>query len=250
MEKATFWSRVGHWFRPGGRGLSPDELHGGGGLGEGDGPTLSTGVADVLPPTGSTGSRFRLARSTSAVERLEEEYGRIVRLVESVQIHLERQGERAEVMARSLSSVADSLTSLPETSRSNTEALAEINERLETDGATLRRLDDNLSQLPRLADAQRESMVSIGRHLETSKQTNDKLVATLDGFQQAVTMVGEATSATAQALRDIRTDATAKENRVAAALREQTRRMTFFAVAAVSLASVAAVVAVIALVRS
>jgi len=250
MEKATFWSRVGTWLRPGGRAFSVDEVGGDGLLGEGPGSGLASDPGRALPAAASGGSRFRLARNASAVERLEEEYTRIVRLVESVQSHLERQGERADVMARSLSSVADSLTSLPETSRSNTEALSQINERLETDGETLKRLDDNLSQLPRLADAQRETMVSIGRHLEFSKQSNDKLVTTLDGFQQAVTTVSEATATTARALQEIRSDASAKENRVAAALREQTKRMTMFAMAAVSLALVAAIVAVIALIRS
>jgi hypothetical protein len=249
MEKATFWSRVGHWFRPSGRSVTVDDIGQDGPMGDGGGAHLSDSpVSDVLPPSG--GSRFRLARTSPAVERLEEEYSRIVRLVESVQTHLERQGERSEVMARSLSSVADSLTSLPEASRSNSEALSAINVRLETDGATLKRLDDNLSPLPRLADAQRETMVTIGRHLEVARESNEKLVTTLDGFQQAVTLVSEATSATARALQQIRVDAGAKEDRVAAALREQTRRMTMFAAAAVGLATVAAVLAVVALFRS
>lgn len=250
MEKATFWSRVGHWFRPGGKSVSVDEIGGDGAMSDGQGSALSASTPPDVLGASSGGSRFRLARSSSAVERLEEEYARIVRLVESVQTHLERQGERADVMARSLSSVADSLSSLPDSTRSNSEALASINERLEEDAAALKRLDDNLSPLPRLADAQRETMVTIGRHLEDARETNEKIVTTLDGFQETVTMVSEATSATARALQQIRSDSLAKEDRVASALREQTRRMTQFAVAAVALATVAAVVAVVALIRS
>lgn len=247
MEKATFWTRVGHWFKPTERSNGLDEIGGDGGLTDGRRASLA---GEVITGDAPSGSRFRLARTSSTVERLEEEYTRIVRLVESVQTHLEQQGERTDVMARSLSSVAQSLEALPESSRTNSETLAAINQRLETDGACLKRLDDNLSQFPQLADAQREAMVSIGRHLDLSRQTNDKLVTTLDGFQQAVTLVSEATAASARTLQDLRSDASARENRIASVLQEQTHRLTMFAIAVLGLGAIAAGAAIFALIRS
>jgi hypothetical protein len=183
------------------------------------------------------------------MERLEEEYARVVNIVESVQKHLEQQGERAESMAGSLTRLAESLDHMPETSKTQLELLSTMNHQMGVDGACVKRVEENLSQLPRLADAQRETMVSIGRQLDLSRQTNDRVATTLDGFQQAVTLLGEATGASAKALQDMRSDASSREERVATILQEQTRRFTIFAAVAVGLLLVAGVIGVIALIR-
>ncbi len=241
MQRATFWSRMGHWFRPTGR--STDGLDG---LGS-DGGTGRGELVMTEPP--GAAPKFRLARSALTIERFEEEHARVVNLVESVQTHLQQQGERSELIARSLSRLAESLEHLPEASKTQLDALVAIGQRLEADGASFRRVEENLSQLPRIADAQRETMVSIGRQLDLSRQTNEKVGTTLDGFQQAVTVLGDTTSASTKALQEMRWDAAHREERVATILEEQTRRLTIFAVAAVGLGVLAAVMAGIALLR-
>lgn len=244
MEKARIWNRVGKWFRMSGRTGAQAES-----MVESAVACDETGVAaggDLL----ASGPRFRLARAPSTVERLEEEYARIVRLVESVQSHLESQGERTESIARSLSRLAESLESVPQATLAQSEFLVAIRQRLETDGACLKRVDENLSQLPRLADAHRETMVAIARQLDGSKQTGEKMAASLDGFQQAVTLLGDATTASAKALHGLRSDGATREERVVHVLEEQTRRLTLFAASSVGLALLAAAVAVIALLRS
>jgi hypothetical protein len=110
-------------------------------------------------------------------------------------------------------------------------------------------VEENLSQFPRLADAQRETMVSIGRQLDLSRQTGDRVGTTLEGFQQAVTLLGEATGASAKALQEMRRNSLEREERVATILQEQTRRLTLFSVAALSASIVAAVIGIIALLR-
>ena len=252
MDRTTLWSRVGQWLRttarPGGHDHYPP-LRAPAGA---DGDPLA---AHTVPGTSSaepavSGSKFRLARAASNVERLEEEYAKVVRLVESVQNHLETQGERSESMARSLNRLAESLDHLPETSKTQLELLSTMNHQMGVDGACVKRVEENLSQLPRLADAQRETMVSIGRNLDLSRQSNDRVAATLEGFQQAVTLLGEATGASAKAMQDMRWDASAREERVATILQEQTRRLTIFAAAAIGASILAAGIGIIALLRS
>jgi len=203
----------------------------------------------VMSDAPSAAPRFRLTRNASTIERIGEDHARVVRLIESVQVHLEQQGERGDLMARSLSRLAESLQHIPDASKTQLEALISIGQRLEADGASVRRVEENLSQLPRIADAQRETMVSIGRQLDLSRQTTEKVATTMDGFQEAVTQLGDATTASSKALQELRWDATAREERMAAILQEQTRRLTIFAIAAVGLAILAAVIGVIALIR-
>jgi len=183
------------------------------------------------------------------MERLEEEYARVIKIVESVQMHLELHSERGESMAGSLNRLAESLEHMPETSKAQVVLLSKLNHQMGVDGACVKRVEENLSQLPRLADAQRETMVSIGRQLDLSRQTGDRVGTTLEGFQQAVTLLGEATGASAMALQDMRRTASEREERVATILQEQTRRLTFFAVAALSASIVAAAIGIFALLR-
>jgi len=251
VERATLWSRVGRWLRTSARPGRHDPYAPIGPNAPGDdggvkpmGPGVLSSEAPVTTP------KFRLARTTSNVERLEEEYAKVVKLVESVQNHLELQGERSESMTRSLSRLAESLDHLPEASKTQLELLSTMSQQMSVDGACVKRVEENLSQLPRLADAQRETMVSIGRQLDLSRQTNDRVATTLEGFQQAVTLLGEATGTSAKALQDMRWDASAREERVATILQKQTRRFTYFAAAAVGLSVVAAVIGLIALIRS
>ncbi len=250
MERATLWSRVGHWLRtsrrPGGHDpyapIGPNAPGDDGGV-----PPMGPGVipSETSVPT----PKFRLARMGTTAERLEAEYSRVVKLVESVQTHLELQGERSESITRSLNRLAESLAHLPETSKTQLELLSTMSQQMSVDGACVKRVEENLSQLPRLADAQRETMVSIGRQLDLSRQTSDRVGTTLEGFQQALTLLGEATGTSAKALQEMRWDASSREERVATILHEQTRRLTYFAAAAVGLSAVAAVIGLIALIR-
>lgn len=251
MEKATLWSRVGHWLRPSARTGEPQRFPpidaAFGPPGEGNPTSTDTGI--VTSDTSSIGPKVRLARTTSAIDRLEEEYARVIKIVESVQKHLELQSERGETMAGSLKRLAESLEQMPETSKAQVELLTTINQQLGVEGACVKRLDENLSQLPRLADAQRESLVSIGRQLDLSRQTDERVGTTLEGFQQAVTLLGEATGASAKAIQDMRLNASEREERVATLLQAQTRRLTYFAAAAVGASIVAAAIGLIALLR-
>ncbi len=252
MERATFWSRVGNWFRPSSGRDEPDPFPPGdasiGSRGEGGTSTTDTGI--MAADASSLGPKVRLARTTSAIERLEEEYARVIKIVESVQKHMELQSERSEAMADSLDRLADHLKHMPESSKAQVELLSTINHQMGVDSASLKRLDENLSQLPRLADAQRESMVSIGRQLDLTRQTGDRVGTTLEEFNQAVTHLGETTGASAKALQELRLNASAREERVAALLQNQTRRLTFFAVAALGASIVAAAMGLIALFKS
>jgi len=242
---------VGHWFRPSARTGEPDRFPpidaALGALGEGGTASTDTGI--IASDGSSAGPKFRLSRTASAIDRLEEEYARVIKIVESVEKHLELQSERGESMADALNRLAVSMEHMPEASKAQVELLSTIHHQMDVDSASDKRVDENLSQLPRLADAQRETMVSIGRQLDLSRQTGDRVGTTLDGFQQAVTLLGESTGASAKALQEMRLNASEREERVATLLHQQTRRLTFFAFAAVGASIVAGVIGLIALLR-
>jgi len=245
MERTKLWKRVGNWLKPvsGRSGNSTDE------------PRVSSAAVpevdgEVASRTNGGSSLFRRSRANPQLERLEAQYTRVVDLIGSVQTHLGQQRERAERMADSLDRLAQSLSYLPDASRNQLEALAGIKDQLASDGAGLRRLEESIAQLPQIADAQRETMVAIAGHLETSRETTAKVVGALDGFQESMAHVGEATSATGRAIEKIRWDQAARDERLTAILQQQTKRFSTFATAAFVLAAIATVSAIVALYRS
>jgi hypothetical protein len=181
VERATLWARVGHWLRPSSHPGDSDRFP------PIDPPTGPIGVGGMTPndtgiisPDGSgVNPKFRLARTPSTIERLEEEYARVIKIVESVEKHLELQSERGESLAGSVKRLAESLEHMPESSKEQVELLSTMNHQLGVDGACVKRVEENLSQLPRLADAQRETMVSIGRQLDLSRQSGERVGTTL-----------------------------------------------------------------------
>ena len=253
MENTGFWSRVGSWLkRPGqaaGRSredttmtsLNVEPLT------DAD-PPDHTGVraaADESRPL----SRLRFSRSGHNLQRLEEEYARIVNLIDGIEKHLASQAEQSQKMARSLEQMAVSLTHAPEASQKELELLSNISDSAAAGVACTKRAVEGLIQLPQLADAQREATVSIDRQLDVSQQTTERLTGTMAEVRQAITRLGEATEASTTGLNLLRCDAAARDERVAGLLETQTRRLTIFAWSALGLALVAAAVGLVALLR-
>lgn len=252
VDEPRFWMRFGRWFRRPDRSLE-------------HGHDVSVLDAPGLPPAADPGrtsaespvvgavtgnlSKLRASRSGSQLERLEREYARVVNLIEAVQKHMASQGERSDAMVCSLEKLVEGLAHVPAASQDQLKLLTSISEAVTADAACSARLEEGLSQLPQIADAQREAIVSIDRHLGESRESNEHLVSILDGHRETISELSDATGASAKALQDLRWDTASRDERVAKLLSEQTRRLTIFAVSAITLAAVAAIVALIGLLR-
>lgn len=248
MEKTSFWSRVGGLLRRPGRtpGSRGDDRSAG--L-SGTGPMTDTDTVDSEGCAVVPSKRGLTRREPSGRERLEEGFVRVVELVESMQGHFRLQDERAERMAESLDRIAENLAGVPEASKTQTESLGEIRAQLQVGAAGAKRLEDSLSELPRIADAQRETMVSIGRQLDVLREAGERETETMDELRQSAARLEEATHASTAALKDMDAGSTAREEQMAELVREQTRKLTLFALAVIALAVVAALVSVVALFR-
>jgi hypothetical protein len=173
----------------------------------------------------------------------------VVDLIGSLQEFSKLQDERAERVAESLERIAENLTGVREASGNQTELLTEIRAQLQAGTAGGKRLEDALSELPRIADAQRETMVSIGRQLDVLRESGEQETKTTDELRQSVSRLVETTLASTAAFKEMHVDSAAREEQMAKLVQEQTRRLTFFALAAVALAVVAALASVAALLR-
>jgi hypothetical protein len=193
--------------------------------------------------------KVTLARRDLHLDRLEERYTTVVDLAESIQKHLEQQGQRAERMAHSLDRLAAILEHMPEASQTHADLLSSINELMETDTASAERALELLSQIPQVADAQRETMVSIGRQLDVLREGGERGTDTLADLQAAVLKLGEVTETSSAALKHMHADSVTREERLADLIREQTSRLTLFASLAITVAAIAVVLGLVAVFR-
>lgn len=239
MEKTRLWTRVGGWFRVGGRG---------------DGASRSdtmiesalTEIDDTIVPS----SRKAVSRrDPSGRERAEEGFAKVVALIESIQGHMRTQDERTERMVASLGRIAESLSRMPEHSQAQVESLGQIQQQLEGDAAQARRLEENLAQLPALADAQRETMVSVGLQMDELRESGERSVECLSSFGEVISGLEQSTGAASDTLREIHREAASREDRLTDLLRDQNRRLTLFAYAAIAMAAVVSLACIAALLK-
>lgn len=253
MEQTRFWSRVGHWFKA---PRSPDEVDSRDSATQAllDDPSSASGDGG-LDSVGATGqrlglvSRLRPAKRSSRIERMQAEQTRVVHLVESVQRHLEAQGERSESIARSLETLANSMSHLPDASKAQIGLLERVSEEMTSQVGAIRRLEDVLSQLPPLADAQRESIVSLERHVESSRQTNESVTTALGGVRDTISACGESATASVAALKELRREYTGREERLAVLLEVQNQRLQHLTWLAIAAGVAALVTGVVGLIR-
>lgn len=252
MESTKFWSRVGHWFRR--PQHSPDRsraarpraaVH----SSEEDALTHDDAESPLARSPSSRAIRSRWSRPNPHLERLESEYARVVNLIDAIQGHLASQVEQSRNIAGSLERLAQGVSILPEASRQELELLTAISESVSADLASAKRLEENLAQLPQLADAQRQTMVSIDRQLDAARQADERLNGTMNGVGDSISKLREVADTSGKALQAIRWDASARDERMATLVQEQTKRITIFAWSAIGLAAVAALIGVIALLR-
>lgn len=247
MEKPKIFSRLGHWLR------GSERVNGETGVEDAD-PARQAESVEAAPlttgdPESAGTGRFRLSRPGATLERLEEEYRRIVKLFDSIQEHFASHAERSATMVQSVNRMVDGLGGVAELSRQQQLIVTQIQESTATSAASAKRVEEGLLQLPQLADAQRETMVSIGRQLDFSRQTMERVSGSMDGFQQAIRNLAAVTETSTKKLEEIRWDAGAREERVASLLERQNRLLTKFAWSALGVGGVAAVIALASLFR-
>jgi hypothetical protein len=257
MDKTNIWSRMGHWFK---RTARPDSFD----SGEAahvtprprqpeSGPGASNQVSPVEtapddPAEAGALARFRLSRGSS-LERLEEEYKRIVGLIDEIQAHMSAQQQRTGAMAGSLETLVTSLRDLPALSQQQVDVLGQLQETASSQHGSMKRLEGELAQLPRLADAQREALVAVDRKLAESRQTSARMADALDALRSAVGRMSEASETSGKVLEKLHWDITAREDRMADLIEHQTQRLTILATAVGAVVLIGMIVGLFALFR-
>ena len=205
-----------------------------------------SGVADAgRRAVGGVLSRRR--RNDTVLEKLQEGYLQVIDLVDSMQKHQQRQDTRAMEISSSLSRVAETLGTIESSGRDQARTLARIADELGAGNERSARWEEALSEFPQMAEAQRRALSDVAHQMEAAGQRDNQMVQSLESFREAVTSLGDATTASSVAVKSLQMSALESHERTAALMKEQNKRFTMLFVVTLVLVATAIVAGLIAL---
>lgn len=216
-EPLTVWERLGHWLKPGGRRDEP----------------LSPGLSDNEAaedrwkgPAGRegqhrTGVLGRWARRDQVLQQIQEDHGRVLALMDTIQRYVGVQERRSEEMAESLRRVAEALADAPEARKQQTEILSEIASQMV---AISDQSKATAEAIPKMVGKHTELLSSIHRQLEVAGDANAGLACSLSAAGASLDSLGASSQAQLEALQKLHESAARQNEPLADLIARQSRR--------------------------
>lgn len=247
MERMTFWSRVGDWFKNPRRSMGwelsnrdpaqPAQVEPyvvGNGKGHPE-----TGYGQKRPWLGFGGHR----------RTLEDQSRQLADLLRSIQGHAQRQTQVAESAGANLERVVASLATLPAIVQSQHEEMAALRKQLELLPGSQKHIQEILGQLSGIRESAREGTATLARISESSQKSNETIASELQRQNQAVTQLVQTADPMMRAVTALRADVGSRGQELGQCIADLNRKLTQFAITAVILAVVAAIIGVAAFFR-
>ncbi|GJM26456.1 MAG: hypothetical protein DHS20C16_28710 [Phycisphaerae bacterium] len=266
MENKRFFSRLKGWLQPGSGANATDVLD----ASSGSDRSSATGTtSDSTPgkpiqqwsgprkpndspmnePTTESDQPSSLTPGQNKLEKLQDGYLQVIELVETIRKHQDRQDERAVEFSTSLSSMASTLGEIQKGNHQQVDQLGNIAEELRVGNKRGDHWQEVLAEFPKTAQAQREALMSVTRQMEAVGERDDKMTGSLDSLREAVTALGDATTASSVAVKNLQMTAIEDSERTADLLVAQNKRFTMLFALTVTLTLVALITGVLAYTR-
>ncbi len=226
MQRASFWSRVGHWIRPG----SPEPGDRGGDDPERPDGLIESAEVDVVDPA-ETDAQTKVPpvptkrrQREEDLARLEDGFDRVVNLCDSLNVHFTLQEERSAQIADSLRRVAGDMSKLVTVVGNQSETLQAVVSQLQTGNDRSRRLEELCGHFSKLTEAQRQALAVVAQQVDGARKTDERITESLGTFHTAITTMGNACTESTEALRQLRTEQAAGDERIARLVEQQGKR--------------------------
>lgn len=226
MERTSFWSRVGNWMRP---ALSQARR---GNRSDLDLVDQSTDPADadladsaeVEPPAKSATVAIRRRSRDDTLTRLEDGFGRVVNLCDSLNLHFTLQEERTAQIADSLKLVAGDMSKLATAVHDQGATLRSIAVHLETGNDRNEQMEKMFHHFSKMTEAQRQALAVVSQQVDSARETDERIGESLELFHQAFTTLGEACTESTTLLRQLRIEQAASDLRLSHVIEKQNQR--------------------------
>ena len=222
MENKSFWSRVGHWMI----GSPPGDL-----------PLQKT--ANELAPVQRAETRrpllFRpFAKRDAAIASLQQGFGALSELMNSIRDSLERQGRRQDELISYLAHLPELMHSLPESQRLQNEALRTIGQQLQQHNQHQSRLTEVVGKVSQSYDDQRLVLENLNGRVESVLENNDRMTRNLRQVSTTVENMGRSGDSGVHVLRQLQENIQRQDEAVQEIVQRQNSRLTALSIAAMA----------------
>ncbi|MCB9850045.1 MAG: hypothetical protein H6817_05010 [Phycisphaerales bacterium] len=231
MSETKLWSRMTSWMKPSARSKPAND--------RGDG----------APDDESVSLSLTSRRPDPTLARLEEGYAKVIDLVDAIKRHQQEQELRAAEVSSSLVNIATTLECIDQAGQRQADSLELIAEQVRTGNQRSANWEEALNEFPKMAEAQREALASVVRQLEEAGRRDGTLSNSLDSFRDAVNTLGDATTASSVAIKDLQLSSLEQQERTAALIKEQGKRFTMLFVVTLVLAALGICAGIISLLK-
>ncbi|MCB9867581.1 MAG: hypothetical protein H6816_13230 [Phycisphaerales bacterium] len=211
-----------------------------------DGPHADAGAG---PDADDEAVNLVTRRPDPALTKLEEGYNKVIDLIDAIKRHQQGQAERATEVTEALTRMSATLERIDGGGQQQSEHLAAIAEEIRIAGRHAAKWEEALCEFPRMAEAQREALGAVSRQMEDAGRRDKELTGSLASFREAVQTLGDTTTASTVALKDLQRASLEQQAQTAALIRAQSRRFTILLVVTLVLAAAGIIAALAGLAR-
>ncbi len=180
MTKKTIWNRFGNWLRPGHHPGQVDEVVQHDAEGAIIGPDGLPEISNEEPL-----SPLELRREKQLLV-MEENFVRLVDVLESMNDNVIEQRKHSAELNSRMEFVVDTLSSLPDSTETQTAALKSMTTELQNQSQLHNRVAESLDGLPEQSAAQIEKLNEITQNLESSIIVQNRQADSLINFDNSV----------------------------------------------------------------
>lgn len=245
MERSKLWSRVGDWIRHPRRSLGWDVTE----ISETQIAQPYRAVEGDDAPADNGHNRRQWLSFGGSRKAMEEQSRQVTELVQSLQLHAQRQTDAAETANANLERLIATLSAIPNVLQSQQRALQEIHAKLDHQAGGQKQVQEVLNQLGGIRDAVRESSVAFLRYTEATQKSSDAVASELQKQGQAVAQIAQSADPMMRAISALRSDVGSRGEELAQCVTTLNTKLMQFASAALILALIAAIIGVVAFFR-
>jgi len=192
-------------------------------------------------------SRFRpWAKRDNALQNLSEGFVTLTQLMSGIRDNLEKQNLRQEELMRVLSQLPQIIESIPESNRTQAEALKTIYTQLAQQNDAQSTLGQVLNRICDTSGEQKQLINSLNDQLDSLRQTDASISNNLSSVGTAMQSLGEHSATSATVLQQVQSGLSQRDEMINQILEKQNHRfnLIFFASVVLSIATILSLVIV------
>lgn len=158
---------------------------------------------------------IRSLRSTrDAVSHLQSGYDEMIKLMQTVQIHMEGQSERSERLLTLMDKMPDALASMPELNRNQIRIMEALQDHFQQEGRRSQDLNKTVHTLAQMTEQHGHLMGAMQQQLDANHEVDQQMVGSFSALNRTLNRLHDSSQASTEMWKQISEFTNGAENRM------------------------------------